>query len=131
MRIPLLRLLPWLILAGFALVACSSDQDAPAKAIQDYLAAKVDSNVDKMTQLSCPDFEFQAQVEATSFASMDAALDNVTCKTSGTDGSFTLVSCAGQIVTTYQGENRTWSVSDHPYRVIEDGGTWLMCGYGN
>ena len=46
------------------------------------------------------------------------------------DGDYTLVSCTGQIVTTYQGESRVWSVSDHPYRALNDGGEWLMCGYG-
>jgi hypothetical protein len=130
MRIPLLRVLPWLVLLGFGMAGCQSDQEAPAKAIEAYLAAKVDSNMDEMTRLSCPDWEAQAQIEATSFASMDAQLDNVSCTTGAADGDYTLVSCTGQIVTTYQGENRTWSVSDHPYRALLDGGEWRMCGYG-
>ena len=118
-----------LAVCAFGLAACQSDQEAPAQAIESYLAAKVESNVDEMTRLSCPDWEAQAQIEATSFASMDAQLDNVSCTTGAADGDYTLVSCTGQIVTTYQGENRTWSVADHPYRALNDGGEWLMCGY--
>jgi len=134
MRISLLRVRPQLALAGLALAGlalagCQSDPEAPARAIEAYLAAKVESNVDEMTRLSCPDFEAQAQIEATSFASMEAALDGVSCVTGGAEGGFTLVTCTGQIVTTYQGENRTWSVADHPYRALDDGGEWLMCGY--
>ena len=130
MRISLLRVAAWLVLLGFALAGCQSDQEAPAKAIEAYLAAKVESNVDEMTRLSCPAFEAQAQIEATSFASMDAQLDNVSCTTGGADGDYTLVNCTGKITTTYQGESREWSVADHPYRALEDGGEWLMCGYG-
>jgi len=130
MRIPLLRVLPWLALLGFALAGCQSDPAAAATAIEGYLAARVDSNVDAMTRLSCLDWEAQAQVEAASFAAMDAQLDGVSCTVTGADGDYTLVSCQGQIVTTYQGESRTWSVSDHPYRALLDDGEWRMCGYG-
>ncbi len=130
MRMSLLRIAPWLVLAGFALAGCQSDQEAPAKAIEAYLAAKVESNVDEMTRLSCPAFEAQAQIEATSFASMDAKLEAVSCTTGAADGGYTRVSCTGQITTTYQGESRAWSVSDHPYLALDDGGEWLMCGYG-
>ena len=118
-----------LVVGAFALAGCQGDSQAPATAIENYLAAKVASDVDAMTRLSCPDWEAQAQIEATSFASMDAQLDNVSCTTGAADGDYTLVSCTGQIVTTYQGENRTWSVGDHPYRALNDDGEWLMCGY--
>ncbi len=130
MRIPLFRLLPWLALCAFGLAACQSNQDAPAQAIESYLAAKVESDVDAMTRLSCPAWEPQAQIEATSFASMDAQLDSVSCTVGAADGDYTLVNCTGQIVTAYQGENRTWSVSDHPYRALLNDGEYLMCGYG-
>lgn len=130
MRISFWRVAPGLVVLGFALAGCQSDKEAPAKAIQAYLAAKVESNVDKMTQLSCPAFEAQAQIEATSFASMDAQLQDVSCTTGAADGDYTLVSCTGKIVTSYQGESREWSVSDHPYRALDNDGEWLMCGYG-
>ncbi|MCC7360123.1 MAG: hypothetical protein IT317_11630 [Anaerolineales bacterium] len=117
------------VVGALALAGCQGDAEAPAKAIEKYLAAKVESNVAEMTRLSCPDWEAQAQIEATSFASMDAQLDQVSCTTGAADGDYRLVSCSGQIVTTYQGENRTWSVGDHPYRALNDGGEWRMCGY--
>src|SRR5690349_3807822 len=91
-----------LALLAFVLAGCQSNDEAAANAIQAYLAAKADANLEQMTRLSCTDWEPQAQIEATSFASMDAQLDNVACTVSGTDGDYTLVSCTGKIVTTYQ-----------------------------
>lgn len=120
-------------LCALALIACSNSNAAGAgsasQTVQDYLQARVEGNLDKMINLSCADWEAQARVEATSFKSMKASLDGVTCKDTGTSGDYTLVSCTGKIVTSYNGESREWSVSDHPYRVAKDGGDWRMCGY--
>lgn len=123
----------WLVGLSFIMLAgcqAAADDQAPARAVEAYLAARVESNIDQMTLLSCPPWEAQARVEATSFQSMDARLDGVSCEVSGTDGDNTLVTCQGKIVTTYQGETREWSVSDSPYVTVLDGGEWRMCGYG-
>jgi hypothetical protein len=119
-----------LLLVGLGLAACQAETGGAAQTIEAYLAARVESNVDQMTLLSCPAWEAQARVEATSFQSMEARLEGVACTESGADGEFTLVGCQGKIVTTYQGETREWSVADHPYRALLDDGEWRMCGYG-
>jgi hypothetical protein len=123
--------LPWLApCALLLLVGCQADTGGAVKAIEGYLSARVNKDLDEMTRLSCPAWEAQARIEALTFAAMDARLDAVTCTDAGADGDYALVACDGQIVTTYQGETREWSVSDHPYRALLDGGEWLMCGYG-
>jgi hypothetical protein len=105
------------------------DQAGAASTVEAYLQARVEQNVEQMTLLSCPAWEAQARVEAISFQSMDASLDGVKCEAGGTQGDGTLVNCQGKIVTTYQGEVREWSVSDHPYVVVQQDGEWRMCGY--
>jgi hypothetical protein len=127
---PALRFVPRLALCALLLAACQPSSDGAVAAIENYLAARVEKDVDAMTRLSCPAWEGQARIEALTFAAMEARLDGVSCEAGGTDGDFQLVSCAGQIVTTYQGETREWSVAEHPYRALLDGGEWLMCGYG-
>ena len=117
------------MLLGLLLAGCQADEDGAARAVEAYLQARVETNLDRMTQLSCPDWETQARVEAATFQAMNAQLEDVICATSGSDGGFTLVSCSGKITTTYQGEAREWSVSDNQYRVLDDGGEWRMCGY--
>jgi hypothetical protein len=122
----------WLWLCLVLLLAACQAGDTPgaAAAIEAYLEARVQSHVDQMSLLSCPDWEGQARVEATSFQSMNAKLDGVTCTERGEEGGYMLVDCQGQIVTTYQGEVREWSMAERPFRALLDGGEWLMCGYG-
>jgi hypothetical protein len=53
----------------------------------------------------------------------------VTCRDGQQSGDTALVGCTGQIVTTYNGETRQWSVSDHQFQTVLDEGEWRMCGY--
>ena len=107
----------------------TSGAGGAAQVVQAYLQARVQSDVDKMISLSCPAWEAQARVEAASFKSMKATLDNVACKDAATDNGVALVSCSGKIVTSYNGESRDWSVADKQFKVVQDRGDWRMCGY--
>jgi hypothetical protein len=124
------RVLVWvaLLIVGLILAGCKSQASA-AESIQTYLQARVQSDVDKMISLSCPAWEAQARIEASTFKALNARLDGVSCSDSSTDGSATLVSCQGKIVTTYNGETREWSLSDHQFKTVLDDGEWRMCGY--
>ena len=117
-------------LAGCGTGAGQGSQDGAAATVEAYLQARVEKNVEQMVLLACPAWEAQARLEAVSFQSMEARLEGVVCQANGTDGTNTLVDCQGKITTTYQGEVREWSVSDHPYVVALQEGEWRMCGYG-
>jgi hypothetical protein len=117
---------------AMALAACGgggATSGSASQTVQSYLQARVQGELDKMINLSCAEWEAQARVEATSFKSMKATLDGVSCKDAGTDGKFTLVSCQGKILTSYNGESREWSVAEHQFKVVQDRGEWRMCGY--
>ncbi len=119
------------LLIGVLIVVsgCSQAGD-PGEAMLKYLQARVAADSDTIRGLSCAAWEGQAVMQADSFRSMNAELDNVTCTKSvsdnGEDGDATLVTCDGQIVTTYNGENRTWSLGT--YRMTQEDGEWKMCG---
>ena len=121
-----------LALLGMALVggltACQGGGSA-AEAIQAYLDARVQSDVDKIIGLSCPAWEAQARIEASTFQAMKAQLEGVACADSGAAGSYTLVACKGKIVTTYNGEAREWPLDERQFRAVFDDGEWRMCGY--
>ena len=110
------------------LVACQSSGNAPG-AVRTYLDARVQSNVNRMINLSCPEWESQARIEASTFKAMKAQIEGLSCEENGADGNYTLVACQGKIVTTYQGETREWNLSEHQFKLVLDDGEWRMCGY--
>lgn len=120
-----------LLLPLILLAACGGQPDkaGAGHAVEAYLQAKAAANLDELVKRSCPAWEAQAHIEATSFQSMNAQLENVSCTVGEADGDFTLVTCTGKITTTYQGEAREWPVDNQAYQTLFSDGEWLMCGY--
>ena len=118
------------LIANSLLTACgsSSKTDAPAKAVEDYLNALVAKDADRLPTLVCGKWEEEALVELDSFQAVTARLEEVACKQSGTDGTTTLVSCTGNIVTTYNNEDSKIDLSTIVYEVTQENGDWLVCG---
>jgi hypothetical protein len=106
------------------LAACG--QSDPSAAMMAYLQARVEADATKMQNLACAEWESQAAIQAQSFRAMNAQLQDVTCATGAQDGDFTLVSCDGRIITSYEGENREWELGT--YRMKQEDGEWKMCG---
>jgi hypothetical protein len=121
-----------LTLLLLALVGCSSDAadvNGAARNVEAYLQARVASDADTMINLSCAAWEGTAKVEATSFKSLKARLEGVSCSaTAGAAGTAT-VNCAGKVLTTYNGEDRALNLADKPFSSVVEAGEWRMCGY--
>jgi hypothetical protein len=115
-------------LAGLVLAACGASGSAP-EAVQNYLQARAEADAEKMVAGSCVAWETQARTEADSFKSMNAQLEGVACTANGADGDATLVTCTGKIITTYNGEQREWDMTDFTFKAVQEGGEWRMCGY--
>ena len=122
-----MRLGVLLLVGGLLLAACA--QSDPAATVEAYLQAKAASDLDRMLRLSCAAWEGQAQIEATSFESMNATLDGMACRAGEAVDGATRVDCEGQITTVYNGETREWDLGAFPYRLVQEGGEWKMCGY--
>lgn len=117
------------ILASILLAACSSSKnDAPAKAVEDYLNALAAKDADRLPTLVCGDWEESALIELDSFQAVTPRLDNVACSQSGTDGDTTLVNCTGKIIATYNDEDQEIDLSGITYQVVQQDGDWLVCG---
>jgi hypothetical protein len=110
----------------FALTACAPSDSDPSAAMMSYLQARTEADATKMQSLSCAEWEDQAAIQAQSFRSMNAELQDVSCTTGGQEGDYTLVSCEGEIITSYNGENRAWELGS--YRMKQEDGEWKMCG---
>ena len=118
-----------LIVTALSLTACASgSNDAPAKAVEDYLNALVAKDADRLSTLSCGEWEDDALLELDSFQAVTARLDGLTCEQTGTDGDTALVLCQGNIIATYNNEDQELDLSVRTYQVVQEGGEWLVCG---
>lgn len=116
------------LLAVLVLAACSSNSDAPARAVEGYLNALVAKDADRLPTLVCGDWEEDALIELDSFQAVEARLEDMACQQSGTDGDTALVDCTGSIIATYNDEDQELDLSVRTYQVIQEGGDWLVCG---
>jgi hypothetical protein len=116
------------VLIALALSACGSGADAPARAVEGYLDALVAKDANRLTTLSCGEWEDDALIELDSFQAVEARLEGVACEQTGTEGDTALVLCQGDIVATYDAEDQEIDLSVRTYQVVQEGGEWLVCG---
>lgn len=117
------------MIANVVLAACAArSNDAPAKTVEDYLNALVAKDQDRLTTLSCSDWEDDALLELDSFQAVDARLDGLACSQTGADGDTALVLCKGKIIMTYNNEDQDLNLDTRTYEVVQEGGNWLVCG---
>ena len=118
-----------LLIAASSLTACASNNaDAPVNAVEDYLNALVAKDADRLSTLSCGEWEDDALLELDSFQAVTARLEGLACEQTGTDGETALVLCNGNIVATYNEEDQELDLSVRTYQVVQEGGEWLVCG---
>ena len=109
--------------------ACkSNEENAPVRTVENYLTALVEKDENRLTTLSCGDWEDQALLELDSFQAVTTRLEGLACEQTGTDGDTTLVQCKGNIVATYNNEDQQLDLSVRTYQVVQEGGEWLVCG---
>lgn len=117
------------LLAVLTLSACGAGgEDAPAQAVENYLNALVTKDADRLSTLSCAEWEEDALLELDSFQAVDTRLEGLACEQTGMDGETALVLCNGNIVATYNEEDQELDLSVRTYQVVEEGGEWLVCG---
>jgi hypothetical protein len=118
-----------LVFTTLVVAACgSNNEDAPVQAVENYLTALVEKDANRLTTLTCGEWEDDALLELDSFQAVTARLEGLACEQTGTDGSTTLVLCNGNIVATYNNEDQQLDLSVRTYQVVQEGGEWLVCG---
>lgn len=122
-----------LLMLVFMLSLLSACENAgvggPEKVTEAYLQAIINADDERLSTLSCAEWEMNAIMELDSFQAVDARLEDMTCEQSGTDGDITLVSCEGKIVTTYNNESTEIPLNTRIFEMVNQGGEWLVCGY--
>lgn len=119
-----------LSLSLFLLAACSQGGGSPAAVVEEYLTALVARDDVAAVNLSCADWEANAEVEGAAFEGVEVTLQDVACTVVEDSGDNATVSCTGLIVFSYAGgENEQIDLSSRNYSVVLEGGEWRMCGY--
>ena len=117
-----------LIIAGCAQE--SSDPEAPAKAIEKYLEARISKDTELFAGTFCADFESDALIEFDSFGELESTLEDMTCKVDNISDATASVTCTGSLSTVYNGETRRpLDLARLPYVASQEDGEWKMCGY--
>ena len=115
-----------IIFSLFNLTACSGGK--PENAVTDYLTALVKKDASNLSTLSCADWEPDALLELDSFQAVTVRMEDLACEKTGTDGDISLVLCQGKIIATYNNEDMEINLATRTYKVIEQGGDFLVCG---
>ena len=120
------------IVAGLVLAACGNEGenagggaqgDPAARAVEDYLSAKVQGDEDTIRAGLCSEMESVLERELRTFESVaDARIENMSCASEGTG----TVHCQGEIVALYGTEETKFPLG--AYRVVEEDGVWRWCG---
>jgi len=112
-----------------AMLAACLKTDPAVTAVEEYVTALVNKDGNRLSTLSCADWESSALLELDSLQAVDTRLEGLVCSVTGTDGQNTLVTCQGKIITTYNNENQELDLSVRSYVVVQQGGDSLVCGY--
>ena len=111
------------------LASCSSGKSEAVTAIETYIQALGDKDVDQISTVSCAEWEPNALLEIDSFTAVDSKIENLACEETSQDGQDVLVNCTGVIALDYDGEAQEIDLSNRTYVARQVGGEWLMCGY--
>lgn len=119
----------FIIIIMTIVVSCTSNKDNASQTVEIYLNALVSQDADRLSNLSCKDWESQALLEMDSFQAVNPTLDGLSCSQSGLKGESILVNCKGKIIATYNDEKQEFDLSLRTYEVVKDGGELRVCGY--
>lgn len=111
------------------LAACSGGGAAPSQVIEQYLKARAKPDVNQMIAVSCSAWESNARAEAQSFQSLNTTLQDMKCTDASVSGDEASVTCAGKLLTAYNGETRERSLAERVFSLKKEAGEWRMCGY--
>ena len=119
-----------ILLLGVSIASCSGAKNSdPSQATFDYLTALAAKDKTSLVNLSCKSWEEQANLEADALLSVEAALNNVSCKVTGHENDFQLVNCTGKLDMTYGKEVRSIDLGLRTYYMSLEDGQWRVCSY--
>lgn len=113
-----------LLLSLGVLVACADEGD-PAETTENYLRALADRDVDELLSLTCAEQDPQVQLRVDSFPA-GATISDMTCTRDDDRDSSAVVSCDGNFVWTYDGQDNQRPLGN--WQLSKEDDEWRVCG---
>lgn len=123
------------ILAGglilFIMASCTggSSTEEAAVAVETYIQALADRDLNGITNIVCLAWGEQAHLEFDSFSAVTAKVEGLDCQVTSSEGDYALVECQGVIITNDGGEGQEFQLQANHYQTLFEEGKWRMCGY--
>jgi hypothetical protein len=112
------------------LAGCAGTKIARAsEVVKVYFQAISAGDADSAASVSCSAWQETARDEVASFAGVKTKLENLSCQVVTSKDSEASVECSGAIIATYVDQDMRFDLSGRQYRVSQQDGKWLVCGY--
>ena len=113
------------------LSACSNKTDSSeaAKPVEAFYNAIVTQNRDRVSSITCADWEKDALREVDAFMGVKSELKDFSCSVSSEEKDKAVVTCKGSIAASYGTEVTNFPLENRSHKVIKEQGEWHICGY--
>lgn len=112
-----------------ALTGCQTKEQQAVSTVEAYLQALVKKDEATFVKFTCPDWQSQALLEYDAFGNVTTVLKDVSCKAEILASGAARVKCSGWIDATYQDEVQSFPLENRDFRLTDQRGDWLVCGY--
>lgn len=113
------------------LSACSkkTDSSEATKPVEAFYNAIVTQNRDRVSSITCADWEKDAMREVDAFMGVKSELKDFSCSVSSEEKDEAVVTCKGSIAASYGTEVTNFPLENRSHKVIKEQGEWHICGY--
>ena len=120
-----------ILLIIFTLASCSggSSIDEAAMAVETYIRALANRDLNDITSIVCLAWGEQAQLEFNSFSAVTAKVEGLECQVTSSEGDYAVVECQGVLITNDGEDDQEIQLKVNHYQTLFEEGKWRMCGY--
>lgn len=120
-----------IFLSIILLSACSqkTDSSEAAKPVEAFYNAIVSQNRDRVSSITCADWEKDALREVDAFMGVKSELKDFSCSVISEEKDVAVVTCKGSIAASYGTEVTNFPLENRSHKVIKEQGEWHICGY--
>lgn len=124
-----LILLALLLIAAASGCSKKSEDGEAVKPVEAFYNAIVTQNRDKVSSITCADWEKDALREVDAFMGVKSELKDFSCSVSESSDNEAVVTCKGSIAASYGTEITDFPLDNRSHKVIKEQGEWHICGY--